>query len=77
MKTTPNFSPDGMSGMVSAAHTGFAGIGRGYTPDCFDEVTTVIFARHSFVAAPASTQDDEPHGHDDGLVHGHDWAVSR
>jgi hypothetical protein len=74
MKTTPNFSPDGMSGMVSASHTS---IGRGYTPDCFDEVTTVIFSCHSFAAAPASTSDDEPHGHDDGLVHSHNWAVSR
>ena len=75
--TQPCFSPDGMT-TSNAFTTVFHGRGDCTQRHDDDAVTTIILANRGdaerFMAH--SSHSNDVHAHDEGLVHGHEWATS-
>lgn len=66
IKPILNFSPDGLSGGMRPA-AAVATYGQSSTPAMAGSTQTEQLNGHG---------DYNNHDYDDGLVHGHDWAVS-
>ncbi len=65
IQTTPNFSPDGLGGNGVAVARDARASGRPTQP-----------APTHRRAEPSNDRNDDSDNRDDGLVHGHFWAMS-